>query len=502
MNLVNTKEIRKFQSFFTYCIQLWKTLIIRTILIKTRENLWKLYYREAVFDREAKDETLGCTTVFKSQDVIVYENTHKIHTFEIHTFEKIWPLIVGEIRPVDERQFKGEIKFGNLIVQYQVSPQWIEEAPPSPRIVKGYMDETPFHRIPIIKDLRWPAIGINLITQGQDRYSSINIDGIQKELIEKNLKAHPSTPFINLEAVADCYMDTFPEASEHIREGTTLCILAPIYFKFEEIALSRKRINLKVRSPKELMKNISVALFPKSLSGKVMPGLHLAGKDFKAIKTDSKDFLWEVSWDFAQEVSRLSILPFINDVVIPCSTDLLFSESPPNLRAQVHLYWDAKNEHLIRYLKGEGKDSSGDFERAVAIVLHIAGYQTENFGQFKGLSGTHDEVDIFAFSPTTSRIYAVECTVGRIEEKVTQIESRVARIRAQIEKCHITSVIATSLLESEIPQNTLEEAGKKGILVLHQNLLVEMLEKTQGNIRFVDFLENVSRKNYLKYITR
>jgi len=191
----------------------------------------------------------------------------------------------------------------------------------------------------------------------------------------------------------------------------------------------------------------------------------------------------------------------IKDLDIPAWIHLLYSEPIPNLRAKVHQYWDPQNERLIKFLQGQGHDRAKDFECGVTIVLHIAGYQIEHIGQFKGLLSRYGygEIDIFAFPPGRNRIYAVECTVGPIEDKITEVKNNAARMGTQIKKCLITPVVATCLTKSQIPPGTLEEAGKKRVLILHQNLLIEMLEKTQGNTQFVDFLENVARKSYLEY---
>jgi len=493
VDLMDIREIKKFEKIFSYCGQLWTSLVLRTMLVKTKENSWQIYYREAMFGREPKEQSHDAASSFKSHYVKVHETVHRIDSFE-----EVWSLIVGETRVVEEKWLEGTIKFGSFTVEHKTFPQLIDQTPQRPKILKGYIPERSFNPIPIVKELNWPALGIDLCMKNKSRDTSINRDAI-----EKNLRLHPSTPFMSLEKVANCYMDTFPMATHYSsRQNTIFCIFAPIYCRVEEIALSRKEVKIKLRVHKDLMKDISIALMPTSLNGRAMRGSRLVEKDFKIADQADKDLLLQAVYMFDEEVSYLRILPSTKDVQIPTSIDLLFSESIPNLRAKVHQHWDPKNELLICFLKGEGKNPSDVFERAVEIVLHIAGYLTENLGQLKGLSSPHGEVDIFAFSPDRNRIYAVECTTGPIGGKVAKIEGRVARLRAEIKKCHITSVIATSMIESAIPRPTLEEIGKKGILVLHRDLLVKMLVETQGDIQFVDFLENIARENHLKYMAR
>lgn len=467
------------------------------MLVKTKGNSWKIYYREVVFNRKAREEFYDNVPLFESRDVNVYETVHRMESIE-----NIWPLIVGETKPLEGRQLGGKIELGAITVEYQAYPNLIDHVPEGSRITKGHTSETSLKGAPIIKDLKWPAFGIDLAYGPEGRQDCI--DTVDRKTIEKNLKAHSSNPFMNLEALAGCYFDTFPEASERFRERTILCILAPIYFRLQEIAISRKQITLKVRVDKELKKNISVAVMPTSVNGRTRQGLRLSGKDFRTTGHKDGDLLLQASCRFDEEISCLRLLPFIKDFLIPYSTDLLYSEPIPNLRAEVHQYWDPENQFLMKFLRDKGEDRANDFERGVSIALHVAGYQVEYLGQFKGYISRHryGEVDIFAFAPEKNRIYAVECTLGPIEEKVAKVESHVARMRAQIKRCFITPIIATSLIQNEIPSTTLDKAGKKGILVLHRNLLIEMLERTQGNTRFVDFLENVARENHLKYIAR
>ncbi|MCD6317770.1 hypothetical protein J7M02_01730, partial [Candidatus Aerophobetes bacterium] len=315
---------------------------------------------------------------------------------------------------------------------------------------------------------------------------------------------HPSTPFMSLEAVADCYMDTFPTATRSVRREAIFCIFAPVYFRWEEIALSQKEINFTVKVDKNLAEKISIALMPTSMEGRTKEGLRLSKKDFKVSGYKDADFILRASRSFNEEILYVSMLSFIEESIIPASIHLLYSEPIPNLLAKVHRYWDPQNQWLIKFLKGQGRDShaKNDFEYAVCTVLHIAGYQIEHIGQLKGLLARyrHGEIDIFAFPPDRNRIYAVECTVGPIEDKVTEVKNITARMGTQIKKYLITPAVATSLTKSKIPQDTLKEAGKKGVLILHQNLLIEMLEKTQRDMQFVDFLENIARKSYLEYM--
>jgi len=490
MDFIGIKTIQKFKEFFKYCYQPWSSFIIRTMLVKTKANSWIVYWREAVFDREKRKKLYSDISLFESQDIKVYETLHKMDDFE-----SIWRLFIGENEVVEDGWVEGKVQVDNIIAKYKYVPQLIEQTPTPPEITKGYMSEFSFKSTPIIKDLNWPAVGIDLVEKDRDRENKID-----REKINQNLRIHPSAPFIDINAVVSCYMNAFPIGSGRSRQDAVFCILAPIYLRFEKIALNRKKLDIELRVNENLKHDISIALMPTALNGRTMEGSRLEGKYFKIVDHINTDLLLKASCKFAQEVSYLRILPFIKDILIPAPTDLLYSESIPNLRAKIHQYWDLGNEYLIAFLRSKGKYDSDDFERAVAIVLHIAGYQIEHIGQFKGLLQKYGEVDIFAFSPRKNRVYAVECTLGPIEKKVGKIESQVTMIRTKIKKCYITPVIATSLPKKEIPQSTLQEAGKKGILVLDQNLLVEMLRKTEGNIRFFDFLENIARENFLKYM--
>ena len=489
MDISGIRAIQEFQKVFNCCRQSWASFILRTMLVKTKENSWKIYYGEAIFQRKRVNKTAQTYLLFESQNVKVFEAVHRVDDFE-----HIWSLIVGK-NQVQENQLEGKIQIGDIAVEYKATPQLIDQTAPKPKITKGYMSGF-FEPPPIVEGLNWPALGIDLGVENKNNY--LNID---KEAIERELRTHPSIPFMSLEAVADCYMDTSPRAIQHIRKNAIFCIFAPVYFRYEEVALSQKTINFTVRVDKKLTENISIALMPTSMKRRTRKGLRLSKEEFKISGYEDADSILQASRSFNKEILYMSILSFIGKSIIPASIHLLYSEPIPNLRAKVHQYWDPQNQWLIKFLQGQGKNPQDDFEYAVSAVLHIAGYQTEHIGQLGGLLSRYryGEIDIFAFPPGKNRIYAVECTTGPIEDKVTEVKNITARMRTQIEKCHITPVIATSLTKNEIPPDTLKEAGKKGVLVLHQNLLIEMLEKTQGDIQFVDFLENIARKSYLEY---
>ena len=207
MDTSGIKAIQKFQKVFNCCCQSWTSFILRTMLVKTKENSWKIYYGEAVFQRKRVNKTAQTYPLFESQNVKVFEAVHRVDDFE-----HIWPLIVGK-NWIQENQLEGKIQIGDIAVEYKATPQLVEQTAPKPKITKGYMPESPFEPSPIIEGLNWPALSINLVVGNKNNY--LNID---REAIERELKAHSSTPFMSLEAVADCYMDTFPAAMRDIRE--------------------------------------------------------------------------------------------------------------------------------------------------------------------------------------------------------------------------------------------------------------------------------------------
>ena len=91
MDISGIRAIQEFQKVFNYCCQSWTSFILRTMLVKTKENSWKIYYGEAILQRERKNKTAQTYPLFESQNVKVFEAVH-----DVDNFEHIWSLIVGE----------------------------------------------------------------------------------------------------------------------------------------------------------------------------------------------------------------------------------------------------------------------------------------------------------------------------------------------------------------------------------------------------------------------
>ena len=82
MDTSGIKAIQKFQKVFNCCCQSWTSFILRTMLVKTKENSWKIYYREAILQRKRKNKTAQTYLLFESRNVEVFEAVHRVDDFE------------------------------------------------------------------------------------------------------------------------------------------------------------------------------------------------------------------------------------------------------------------------------------------------------------------------------------------------------------------------------------------------------------------------------------
>ena len=82
MDISGIRAIQEFQKVFNCCRQSWTSFILRTMLVKTKENSWKIYYGEAIFQRKRVNKTDQTYSLFESRNVKVFEAVHRVDDFE------------------------------------------------------------------------------------------------------------------------------------------------------------------------------------------------------------------------------------------------------------------------------------------------------------------------------------------------------------------------------------------------------------------------------------
>jgi len=166
-----------------------------------------------------------------------------------------------------------------------------------------------------------------------------------------------------------------------------------------------------------------------------------------------------------------------------------------NPRIIIHSYFDKELTLLKKYLTGQGKNSSSDFEIGVSWLLNLCGFITTSYGLAKQIQ---NEIDIVASLPGSNKIIAVECTTESIDihDKLSRLSVRSKKLEGCLNS-HSQKVIPlvfTCLDEDKIPDSEKDKAKKDKIGIISaekiEKLLNISLEANPG-LEVLGYLEKV-----------
>lgn len=140
-----------------------------------------------------------------------------------------------------------------------------------------------------------------------------------------------------------------------------------------------------------------------------------------------------------------------------CWIDTKYGEklaSATNVRFGIHKFFDPDSQTLRDSLL-KPQDNSTAFEWAVAVLLHLAGYEVEwwDFPQrVRRLKTKPHEVDVIAVDSAARKILAVECTTseGDLGKKISSVGARAAELKATCpEDWYVLPVVCIPLTEAQ-----------------------------------------------------
>lgn len=152
-------------------------------------------------------------------------------------------------------------------------------------------------------------------------------------------------------------------------------------------------------------------------------------------------------------------------------TDL--SRLGQNPRHAAYSLIDPDLTFLNTALKGTSKEGK-DFERAVARLLALLGYQVIALGPEGKLS---DAIDVVAFDPFSSSVFAVECTTGSLDPggKLGKLVMRTSDLTGELPNHTVQAVIITSKPNKSLSDAQRQHAARDRISVLAAEELEELL---------------------------
>jgi len=163
-----------------------------------------------------------------------------------------------------------------------------------------------------------------------------------------------------------------------------------------------------------------------------------------------------------------------------------------NHRVIAYRVFDPDLDLLRSYLKQAGPADSAVFERGVARLLTLLGFQVD---QLSGDRRLGDAVDLIGYADPTPLVFAVECTTGSIDAggKLGKLVARSKQLEAALPNHEILPVLVTALAGEAISEAELKSAAEDNVAVLAQEDLDEL---------FVMLAEASSLSQVIGYIRR
>lgn len=116
-------------------------------------------------------------------------------------------------------------------------------------------------------------------------------------------------------------------------------------------------------------------------------------------------------------------------------------------------------------------ESQHIFEGAVGNILSLNQMQVFDIGKVRR---ARDEIDFIAFPPSREYCLAIECTTGGIESKISNLKSRVGKVRSALD-IPVVQIVATSMERGQLSEASLDDALRDKMLVWTRESLQDLL---------------------------
>ena len=148
-------------------------------------------------------------------------------------------------------------------------------------------------------------------------------------------------------------------------------------------------------------------------------------------------------------------------------------ETTINSRFMANDIFEANAEKLASWLRGEGRQSSVDFEHAVSILFHICGFSAEWLDRG---NLAKDAPDILIFSSEPQALIVGECKIDVFGWKeMRKLKDRANRLFQEI-KMDTYPTMFTCIKQNDIEAETKEKARNENVTILTFEEINELLK--------------------------
>jgi hypothetical protein len=151
-----------------------------------------------------------------------------------------------------------------------------------------------------------------------------------------------------------------------------------------------------------------------------------------------------------------------------------FNRPARNSRAVAYLSVDPGFDLLSSALEPNDRSDGSGFERAVARLFGLLGFQTLGLANDKKLS---EAVDVLAFNPYGEHVFAIECTTGSLDSggKLGKLYLRMMDLSNQLKEHRVQGILATASERHALSSVEIEKAAQDRIAVLTSGDLKDLL---------------------------
>jgi hypothetical protein len=146
-----------------------------------------------------------------------------------------------------------------------------------------------------------------------------------------------------------------------------------------------------------------------------------------------------------------------------------------NHRAVAYAMTDPQLAVLRKALTQKPGTREKHFEKGVTRLFYLGGLLSDSYAFEEDLT---NGPDAHAFTPDGTSALLIECTVGPIAKKLSQLVTRAAQLNRTLgadAPQTIVPLVATALQRSDLSENDLNAASADGIAVLAQEDLLDLL---------------------------
>lgn len=325
-------------------------------------------------------------------------------------------------------------------------------------------------------------------------YYSIRDDELgrmpQEPLVKRELPGYPD----GYEAIRS----TFGLPSQADRLDGRIELIIPDYrARIHELSLTSNKILLKVELGELATRDLVVKIFCRTSDSVVHTPKELLVSDYECVYEVDGELLWgETYLVSVKDEDRIDSVRF----------DFRFTRHDPRIRFEemetvpsiVHQHLDPDFETLEEWVRGEGRQSSRNFEQGMSILLSLLGFIVEYLGLFEKLLQKRSKrpygVDIIAYSPDGVTVVLGQCiSTAPHNKKVINLKVTAKEIESRIQG-NIIPVIFT-LIEEETIKDEVERLAKEGIRVIGKQGIEQLLTFVRRRTSLEHVLRSINLKS-------